>query len=54
MHVDVYSQSCPICDGSELEIYHILFREGNAKYILTSNLKRKNSHPNKVILFPGA
>ena len=40
MQVDVYSQYFPIPDGSELEVYHILFREGNVKYMLTTCLKK--------------
>ena len=36
----VYSQYFPICDGSELEVYHILFREGTVKYIVTTCLKK--------------
>lgn len=39
--MDVSPQSSPMCDGSELEVYYILFREKKPRCILTTYLGKK-------------
>ena len=51
--MDACPQSCPMCDGSELEVYYILFREKKAIYILTTYLKNNNNNLNELTFFPG-
>lgn len=42
-----------MCDGSELEVYYILFREKKAIYILTTYLKNNNNNLNELTFFLG-